>query len=373
MPVAIDSEDAFLSSPDPLLESNKPSLSALAEQRLPIVIPWHPEQVIYPGQLFHSRLSRTQNPWSKISPFIDTEQEQETGRVPRRMVYLSADGGTSGSFKSTKSQSTTAKEDHESYGFTATVDLGFCSASGSLQYDRHLSTNNDDVMTSVRSSYRCGSVLLRQAPELTTEAQIELKYGDGLEGFEDRFGDYYLFGYNIGGDNTMMVSTNSQSMSLAERRTLSVKIESFFFDIEFTTHFDSAEASASASLRVTGYDSLLHTVIDQSQSWAASATADFDRMQRDTAKMRNLGSTLPTRVEKKAEEVGLLLSPTAVFGDRAVKINNSPYTPIAALERDVDESLCERLVKSGLVVEMVLIPVRSLRSVQYWITEDDII
>ncbi|CAD6886563.1 unnamed protein product [Tilletia controversa] len=377
-PALIESKDLFPGAAlDTFLESNKPTLASLAQQKLPIVVPWHAEQTIYPGQLFHSSLHTSSDPWSKTSAFITLEQEQEQGRTPSRIVYLSTDGGTSGSCKSTKTQSTVAKEDHESYGFTATLNLGFCSVSGSLKYDRHLSQNNDDIKTSVRASYRCGTVLLRQPPELSQEAQIELKYGGGIDAFEQKYGDYYLFGYNLGGDNSMMVSTNSMSMSLAERKTLSIKLETFLFDIEFTQHFDSAESSASASLRVTGYDTLTASILDDEKSWAASSTAEFDRMQRETARMRNLGSMLPTRVEQKAAELGLLLGPAGMVQQRLksdlAKRNNTPFAPMAALEKTVDKELCDRLIKSCLVVELVLMPVRSLRQVRYWMTEDDII
>ncbi|CAD6898803.1 unnamed protein product [Tilletia controversa] len=365
-------------APDTLLDSNKPTLASLAAQRLPIVVPWHAKQTIYPGQFFHSRLYTASDPWSKSSAFSTAQDEEEQLPPDRsRIVYLSADGGTSGSFKSTKTQSTTAKEGHESYGFTATVDLGFCSASASLKYDSHLSTNNDDIKTSVRASYRCGTILLRHPPPLSEEAKLELKYGGGIEAFEQKYGDYFVFGYNLGGDNSMMVSTNSKSMSLAERKTLTVKVESFFFDIEFTQHYDSAEASASASLRVTGYDTLTASNLDDQQSWAASSSAEFDRMQRETARMRNLGATLPTRVEEKAAQLGLALGPSWLAAERTneslAKRNRTPYAPPASLEKAVDRETCDRLIKSCLVVEIVLMPVRSLRQVQYWITEDDVI
>lgn len=39
----------------------------------------------------------------------------------------------------------------------------------------------------------------------------------------------------------------------------------------------------------------------------------------------------------------------------------------------VDSSICEKLVESGLVVKLMLVPVITLREVQNWMIEDDII
>ncbi|KAL9933593.1 hypothetical protein V8E36_007769 [Tilletia maclaganii] len=377
MPVA--SSDPFPdAAPDTLMQSNKPSLSSLAQQKLPIVVPWHPEQTILPGQFFHSRLYTTPDPWSKESAFItEAEERADVNKRQRRIVYLSADGGTTGSFKSTTTESTTNKQNHESYGFTATVDLGFAKASAGLQYDRHLSRNNDDIKTSFRASYRCGTVLMRTPPELSEEAKLILKYNGRIEAFEQKYGDYYVFGYNLGADNSMMVSTNSQSMSLNERKTLRVKVETFFFDINFTQHFDSAEASASASLRVSGYDTLAHSNMDREQKWAMSSTTEFAKVQAEMADMRNLGAMLPSRVEQKSAELGLLIGTKGAVEDRLkadlAKKNNTPYAPLASLEKAITPELCDKLIKSCLVVELVLMPVRSLRQVRYWMTEDDII
>ncbi|KAK0562768.1 hypothetical protein OC844_002538 [Tilletia horrida] len=365
------------------LDSSKPTIPHLAANHLPIVIPWHPEEVIYPGQLFHSELFQSPEPWSKTSPFIKPEEEDaavEEGRLRSQLLFLSADGGTSGTFRSTKTEGSVVKENHESYGFTASVNLAICTASASLQYDKHLSQNDDDVKTSSRASYRCGTVILRQPPALTTEAKLELKYGGGIEGFERKYGDYYLFGYNLGADNMMLVSTNTASSSMKERKTLSAKASFFLFDISYTQHFDSASASASAALSVSGYDTLEHTNINTASAWASAATTEFDGVIQQGAKMRSMGSQLATRVEDKVAELGLLMgsAATAETVMRLVESGALPAMdcigrPSAHVERPITKEVCERLVKSNLVVELVLRPVRTLREVQYWMHEDDII
>ncbi|CAD6898040.1 unnamed protein product [Tilletia laevis] len=395
------SNDGSAPMQDTLLDtSSKPTLASLAQQHLPIVVPWNPAQVIYPGQLFHSNLATSADPWSKSSPFLSGDDPNS--KTPSRTVYLSADGGTSGSFKSTKTQCTTAKVDHESFEFTATVNLGFAKASASIQFDHDLSTNNDaslpftilmmlcrpggsesllyeweqDIKTSFRSSYRCGSVLLRQAAELSQEAQLLLKYNGGIEAFEKKYGDYFVLGYNLGADNQMMVSTSAQSMSQTERMALAVRVEFLFFDISFSYQIESHQASSNSSLRVTGYDTLSHSNLDKNQSWSSTSTVEFDRVRQESAKMKVLGSILPTRVEQRAREIGLPVSDRSKgipLGSRSIPLPTGPYAPLAALEYEVDIDLCSKLVRSGLVVELVLAPVRSLRQVRYWMTEDDIV
>ncbi|PWN86837.1 hypothetical protein FA10DRAFT_200815 [Acaromyces ingoldii] len=359
------------------ISSGKPTLQQLARQRLPITVPWSPGLDVYPGQTFHSRLYRTADPWAKRSPFEGWSGEHGAPLAcgqGGQMVYLCADGGTTGTFRSAKTQSTVVKEDHESYGFSATVDLGFCNASGSLQYDRNISTNNDDIKTSVRSSYRCGSILMRTAPALSQEAGLALKYGDGIDEFEERFGDYVLFGFNLGADNAMMVSTSAASLSTQERKSLTVKATALLFDVEYTEHFDSSSYAATSALSINGYDTLAGTTLNQSTSWKSSASVEFDEVQRKTKSMRLLGDTLPSRVEAKAREAGLPLGRNNAEGDDdAAGRGLVDFAPIAGLETAVDRDTCRRLFASGLVVEVVLMPCRSLRSVQKWMCSDDVI
>ncbi|CEH18478.1 hypothetical protein CBOM_04878 [Ceraceosorus bombacis] len=378
-------------------ESRKPSLAELASKRLPITVPWSSDHLFFPGQTFHSNLYKTADPWSKTSPFEDWSANELTNdsdvgqmmylsanggttgtfksaKTQSTMMYLSADGGTTGTFKSAKTQSTVLKEDHESFGFTATVDLGFCTASGSLQYDRNISTNDDNIKTSVRASYRCGSIILRRPPKLSQESSLALKYGEGLTEFEAKYGDYFVYGYNLGADNAMLVSTNASSLSTQERKTLTVKAECFLFDVEFTEHFDSASYSASAALNITGYDTLSGSTLDEHTKWQASTSVEFDAVQRRSRTMRLLGDQLPSRVEDACEELGLRLGQGKANRAESARTGlMQDFAPVAGLEKPVDRATCRRVMKSNVIVEVVLMPVKSLRSVQEWMYSDDII
>lgn len=385
--------------------SSKPTLEQLARQRLPIVVPWNPGLAVYPGQTFHSFLYRTEDPWAKRTPFQGWSAEQDSSLSCGKggqMVYLCADGGTSGTFRSAKTQNTITKVDHESYGFTATVDLGFCNANGTLKYDKNILTNNDvsavcliratlllpalktylaskDIKVSVRSSYRCGSILMRTPPLLSPEASLALKYGDGIEEFENVFGDYYLFGFNLGADNAMMVSTSTASLSNSEGKTLSVKATSLLLNVEHTEHFDTSSYSASSTLSINGYDTLAGTTLCRSTRWQGSASVEFDAVQRETRRMRLLGDTLPSRVEGKARSLGLPLGIRKVatnmdwVTEGGANGDGSNAVSLSGQETAVDRDTCQRLFDSGLVIEMVLLPCRSLRSVQRWMYSDDVI
>ena len=119
--------------------TDKPSLSSLAAQRLPIILPWHRESTIYPGQFLHSRSLQDADPWSTTSPF-----KNEIDRSNRDdIIYSTVEAGGTGTFRSVKTVSTISRQDHESYAFTGTVEAVIAKASGKLQYDRHLSNNND--------------------------------------------------------------------------------------------------------------------------------------------------------------------------------------------------------------------------------------
>ena len=64
--------------------------------------------------------------------------------------------------------------------------------------------------TSIRASVRAGTIELEREPRLTKEAIIEIKYGDGYQGFCERYGDYYLAGYRLGGDTGLMLSSSGE-------------------------------------------------------------------------------------------------------------------------------------------------------------------
>lgn len=355
--------------------SNKPSLAMLAERHLPITVPCDQNNFIRPGTLFHSKLYKTKDQWSKDSCFIqigDKEGNQDENASLRdnfNIIYLPIDGGTSGSFKSTKTEGSIVKENHETYGFVATVDLGWIKASAGLEYDKNLARNNDELKVSLRASYRCGSILIRQTPSLTPDAARILKYEDGIEQFERKYGDYYVSGYNLGADNSILVSTDSSLVTEKEKKTVSASADSFLFDVHWSKTWDSQSSIGSARLSSIGYDSLEGKFINESTTWGDANVQHFKEVQKKTQEMISLAYALPSRVEAEAKKQGLLIGLESLRQNvRLDRIDNAdPF------EQEISSEVYERLIRSNLAVEMVLMPIKTLRDVKYWAMEDDVI
>ena len=229
------------------------------------------------------------------------------------------------------------------------------------------------IKSTVGSSYRGGSVYLDHIPNLSDEAIIILKYDqDGIQAFETAYGDYYVLGYNIGADHAMTVSTSSRSNSKTEIKTLTAKAESFLLNVNYTTQTSSSSASGDADLNVIGFDSLSGTTMKRTTTWGASATLDFNKIQLDTSDLLTMGDRIATRVEQRLRDLGL---PVGSFSqekndpDDVVTGSTELGPPRVTVGRDT----CQALVESGLVVELVLLPVRNLRQVREWMLQDDII
>lgn len=117
--------------------------------------------------------------------------------------------GTTSSFKKVKTSKESETGDHLSLGFGIGVGLPFlASASVKGTYDNHIQENKDSDKISLTSTCRAGTIEFQRQPRLTPEAIIEIKYGDGYEGFCRRYGDYYLAGYRLGGDTGILLSAS---------------------------------------------------------------------------------------------------------------------------------------------------------------------
>ena len=184
-------------------------------------------------------------------------------------------------------------------------------------------------------------------PRLSAESIITLKYDGGLPAFKARYGDYYVAGYRLGGDTALMISGSSAAKKELEKFSITVKVEVLFFEAS-TTHSEyRASATASSSLRMVGYDTLEHRTWKAADVEGKSAGAASFRAQAAEVMVRS--QSLDIRVMEKLNELG--------FQD----------------EEHLSKEDCDELTKSGLVAELVLLPVSTLREVIEWVIEDDII
>ena len=200
--------------------------------------------------------------------------------------------------------------------------------------------------TSIRSTVRNGFVSFERQPQLTTEAIILLKYGGGLPAFQAKYGDYFLANYRLGGDTGLMLSGSNASKKELEKFGLTVKVEVLLIE-KSTRHTSNVETNAAkGSLSLIGYDTL------DKQNWH---TLMGDKGQ-EAFNLRAQASEIITRAQLLDLRVAQRLDGLGIQdGDR------------------LGQDDCKNLIASGLVVELELLPMATLREVIEWVIEDDII
>lgn len=194
---------------------------------------------------------------------------------------------------------------------------------------------------------RAGSVGFARQPRLSTDAIITIKYDGGLPAFQARYGDYYVAGYKLGGDTALMISGSNASKKELEKFGITVKVEVLFIEASTTHTKDVATSSASDSLRLVGYDTLDY------QSWNSSEVEGHSgnalALRAQAVEVITRSQALTVRVAEKLDELRLR------DGDH------------------LNSEDCRKLTESGLVAELVLLPVSTLREVVEWVIEDDVI
>ncbi|CAK4024460.1 Hypothetical predicted protein [Lecanosticta acicola] len=323
-----------------LSEISFAEVERLTKARLPLIIPWHPKQMVPLGTFFHSTKKSEEYPWAKNSPF-------DPSSLARTAMIVGRDYGSQSTFKSRSTSRSTQTVDHLELGFGVGVGLPFlASVTVHGDYCKDVQENKDSNKTSINFSTRAGSVFFERQPRLSYDAIGTIKYFGGLEAFHEKYGDYYLAGYRLGGDTGILVSGSNSFRKQLEKFGITVTVEVLFVEASVTHTKDVLTTSAGSEVKVIGYDTLGYTRYNSSAENDRSSVADVRNQAEDyVEEARNLD----LRVSDKLDEL---------------EIRDGDV---------VDESVCRELVEAGLVVELMLLPAITLRDVQNWVIEDDVI
>lgn len=170
------------------------------------------------------------------------------------------------------------------------------------------------------------------------------KYGGGYPAFCRRYGDYYVAGYRVGGETGILISASSFSSKKVETFGIKVTLEVLIFEASKTWTQDFHEFNSSRSLKLLGYDTL------DGVNWNSSTSgASVDSFKLHTLSLVSRSQSILNRVEAALD--GYEMS------DRMQLTNEQ----------------CDRLIEAGLVVELLLQPMYSLRDVKRWTIEDNVI
>ncbi|RPA86776.1 hypothetical protein BJ508DRAFT_357872 [Ascobolus immersus RN42] len=323
---------------DSLPDPSFASVSRQAEARGIVSLPWFPRRIRL-GASFDSTLVHTEDPFPPNSSLFAAESLQN---VPIRFET----SGNVASYRSTESISSSSSSEHLSVGFAVSVGCSCLGGSVSGQYDKLVLENHDGSKTSIQASYRSGTVHFSNPPKLSNEALITLKYEGGLEALKKRYGDYYVAGFNIGADAGVMLSKSTESRLAEERLELEIKIKILFATIRKRTTDTSWSFSSDAKITLAGFYTLESLLLDQKV--VGGGEAFFDMVEKAISVIERMDD-VPAEVEKILENLGVR---------RGV---------------DVTHEMCEELCLSGVVAELILLPVETLREVQIWNLNDNII
>ena len=177
-----------------------------------------------------------------------------------------------------------------------------------------------------------------------TEAIIAIKYGGGYAAFCERYGDYYLAGYRIGGETGLLISSSSFRTKKVEKFGVTVTLEVLFVPVSKTWTKDFEEFGAGRSLKLLGYDTL------DGINWSRkSEGSGVDTLRSDTLTIIERSQCIFNRVEETLDRFELRDG------------------------QDLTGANCDALIQAGVVVELILLPMASIRDVAQWSIERDII
>lgn len=171
-----------------------------------------------------------------------------------------------------------------------------------------------------------------------------LKYDGGYAAFTEKYGDYFVWGYRLGGDTGLLLSSSSFATKRVESYGIQATLEVLFVEVSKTWTKDFRTFSAGKSMRLLGYDTL------SDSNWNVTTAQDgiaalVERMDGITLDAHNiLERTLQVLAAQGMKE-----------GD------------------ELTHEQCEFLTGSGVAVELVLLPMSALRDVARWTTERDVI
>lgn len=186
---------------------------------------------------------------------------------------------------------------------------------------------------------------LERNPRLCHEALVMLKYGGGYQAFTDKWGDYFVWGYRLGGDTGIMVSSSAFEKKKVEQYGIKVTVEVLFFEVSHTWTKDFHTFSAGKKMRLLGYD----TLSDANWSVAMESSMDIQKLASQAEEVILRSQSLVERSMQILEQHGM------ADGDH------------------LTNAQCELLTNSGIAVELILLPMSSLRDVARWTMEKDVI
>jgi hypothetical protein len=179
-------------------------------------------------------------------------------------------------------------------------------------------------------------VALERPPKFSREAAGILTQVDGEPGFRERYGDYYVYGYELGAEAGACISAESSTYDSAESRKITVTVKTLFGSAS-TSHKETfQEHQSSVKLTFSGFSTLHGEVKSYPGTPGPASVADLLALQEGANANMARVARLDHELQERMTSLGLTGG------------GQLPW------------HLCGEICRAGLVVQLLLAPFRTL-------------
>ncbi|KAH6697369.1 hypothetical protein F5X68DRAFT_238771 [Plectosphaerella plurivora] len=323
---------------DPLDDPTRPSLAAFADAGHPFSVPVSGDPRGILCGFDSSLMTSPKEPWldSSTSPFdLGSRATYDITEKNRLKIILPDTRGFSASYRDGFSTTAGSTDEHLSAEVGVTVGYPFLNASATGNYDRAVMSSENSIRSSRNASCATGRVVLDVVPPFSPDTILLLRGSrDGPSRFRAKYGDYYICGYELGGNAGACMSGSTTSTSTTDTLTLTVTVRALFSEASTSTSESWTSCSAGSKLSLSGFSSISGS-LEAEELVMGGGPGDEQRAQAiREASARGLAAVadLPSVVQEKMDQLGL------------------KDGQVMAL--DAAEGVC----RSGLVIKVLLAP-----------------
>ncbi|KAJ5646644.1 hypothetical protein N7490_003016 [Penicillium lividum] len=308
---------------DPIL----PNLQAQTQAGAVIALPWSREEKPLLTGFDSSKMGDYSD-----GPWIVTNSPFSAQSIVSATIVPDASGGV-GVYREGFSTRMESSSDHLSASLGITVGYPFLSANVTGQYDSNVNETKNAFQSSRNASFRLGRVILDRPPDFSLEASTTLTQPNGDSRFRERYGDYYIYGYELGADAAACISAESSTYSSKESLNITVTVKVLFVSASVSHKETFEEFKSSASFTFSGFNTL-HSEVQSHPG--ISSVADLINLQKQATEHMARVATLDQELQERMISLGL---------------GGGTRLPLSS---------CGEVCRSGLVVQLLLAPFANL-------------
>ncbi|KAJ5263842.1 hypothetical protein N7478_011447 [Penicillium angulare] len=309
-----------------------PTLQAQTEAGAPIALPWSREERSLLAGFDSSKMGDfSDGPWkATASPF-------SAQSIVRATIVPDASGGV-GVYREGFSTRSASSNEHLSASLGVTVGYSFLNANVTGEYDKNVNETKNAFQSSRNASFRMGRVVLDRPPDFSLEASTLLAQPDGDSRFCERYGDYYIYGYELGADAGACISAESSEYSSEETLKITVTVKVLFWSASVSHTETFKEHKSSASFAFSGFNTL-----DGEVKKYPGVSPDGSTSVEGLVKMQKEASEHLARVARLDHEIQKRMASLGLTEDAKLPLSS-----------------CGEVCRSGLVVQLLLAPFANL-------------